>query len=280
VLLALLLHLLACPALAQTASARTVQQLPSSEQGTAVCGPLQVRWSNVRSFDPNVPGSVSLQATAPDGQLVLDLHQPLRAGEVLSPLWCGDVLDDGSQALAYQTFSGGAHCCFSASVVLLAPGSPHLLDANLVNGGLSLPRQLDGQGPLALQASSDVFAYFDDLSFAASPFMPLVYAFDGSHYVEATRQFPDLLQSDIDQATADLVAAVARPAPAQVPPQIVDQEQESIALRLYGLHVLLGDVDQALPALEAGVSPPVARWLHANAAAASDALAQVYTLDT
>ena len=278
-LLTLVLHLATASVMAQTASEAGVEQLPSSEQGMAVCGQDQVRWSNTRSFDPNVPGSVSLQATAADGQLVLDLHQPLRAGEVLRPLWCGDVLGDGSQALAYQTFSGGAHCCFSASVVLLAPGSPHLLDADLGNGGLSLPRQLDGQGPLELSASSDVFAYFDDLSFAASPFMPLVYAYDGSRYVEATHHFPDLLQSDIDQATADLAAAIARPAPAQVPPQLADQEQKSIALRLYGLHVLLGDADQTLPAVEGRVSPPVARWLQANAAAASDALAQVYTLD-
>jgi hypothetical protein len=266
--------------MAQTASESGVQQLPSSDQGTAVCGDSQLRWSNTRSFDPNVPGSVTVQATAPDGQLLLDLHQPLRAGEVLRPLWCGDVLGDGSQALAYQTFSGGAHCCFSASVVLLAAGSPHLLDADLGNGGLSLPRQLDGSGPLELRASSDVFAYFDDLSFAASPFMPLVYAYDGSRYVEATRQVPDLLQLAIDQATADLAEAVARPVPAQVPPQVAYQEQESVALRLYGLHVLLGDADQALPVLEARVSPPVARWLQANAAAASDALAQVYTLES
>ena len=26
-------------------------------------------------------------------------------------LWCGDVLGDGSTALAFETYSGGAHCC-------------------------------------------------------------------------------------------------------------------------------------------------------------------------
>jgi hypothetical protein len=191
----------------------------------------------------------------------------------------GTVLGDGSQVLALETFSGGAHCCFTASLVLLQPGGAHVLDADLGNGGLVQPAQLDDGGPLELPAASDVFAYFDDLSFAASPFMPLVFAFDGTRYVEATRQFPDRITEAIAQAEADLSAAVARRPPAQIPPQLAFQEQESVALRLYGLHVLLGDADAALPLIQAQVSPPAASWLAANAPAALDAMAQRYNLD-
>src|SRR6202035_434299 len=127
-------------------------------------------------------------------------------------------------------------CCFTASLIMLQPGGPHLLDADLGNGGLVQPVQLDGSGPLELPAACDVFAYFDDLSFAASPFMPLVFTYDGTAYVEATRQFPDRITDEITRAESDLSVAVARRVPAQVPPQLVFQEQESVALRLYGLH--------------------------------------------
>jgi hypothetical protein len=254
----------------------SVTSFPFAESGTAQCGGLQVAWNNMRSVTFGVNGSAELTATAPDGSTVFDLAQTLRPGERLVPRWCGDVLGDGSQVLAYEMFSGGAHCCFSASVVSLSPEGRHLLDADLGNGGLGMPQQLTDSGPMALVASSDVFAYFDDLSFAASPFMPLIYAYDGQQYVESTRQFPDVIQADIDKANADLDAALARPPQPNVPPQFANQEQESVALRLYGLHWLLGDADTAVADLESRVSPDVAAWLDANAQAATDAMAQVY----
>jgi hypothetical protein len=260
------------------ASDGSVVQFPADDSGSVQCGPDQVTWSNMRSFSVDVPGAATFQATAPDGSVVVDLAQPLVPGEKLVPLWCGDLLGDGSQVVGLETFSGGAHCCFSVSVVRLAPGASHLLDADLGNGGLDLPQQLDGTGALELVGSSDVFAYFDDLSFAASPFMPLVYAFDGEQYVEATRQFPDRIQAEIDQAEAALTEAVARPTPPNTPARFRYQEQESVALRLYGLHVLLGDADAALPLIQRQVAPPVASWLATNAPAAEAAMANVYNL--
>lgn len=253
-----------------------IQRLPRDDSGSAVCGAIQVDWSNTRSLDPATPGSVSLRATADDGTLLVDLSRELAPGERLIPLWCGDVVGDGSQVLGLETFSGGAHCCFSVSVVALEPSARHLLDVDLGNGGLAAPEQIDGSGSLELPGGSDVFAYFDDLSFAASPFMPLVFAYDGQRYVEATRQFPDRLAAQVDQADADLAEAVARPAPPGQPPRLMFQEQESVALRLYGLHVLLGDADAALPGIQGQVAPPVAEWLAANAPAAADAIAHVY----
>jgi hypothetical protein len=257
-------------------SAQPVQPLPTAESGSAQCGGDQIIWSNMRSFTFGVNGSATLRVTAPDGSVILDINRPLAPGERLTPRWCGDVLNDGSRVLAYEIFSGGAHCCFSESVVQLAPGGRHLLDVELGNGGLGQPQQLGDGGPHELIASSDVFAYFDDLSFAASPFMPLIYAYDGQQYVEATRQFPDVIKADIDQANAALEEAVSRPVPPKTPPQFALQEQKSIALRLYGLHVLLGDADEALPNIQQRVAPDVATWLGANAPSATEAMAQVY----
>ena len=133
---------------------------------------------------------------------------------------------------------------------------------------------------MQLVGGSDVFAYFDDLSFAASPFMPLIYVYDdGSRqYVEATRQYPDYLRDEVSKVEADLPDAVARSTSGQVPPQLRYQEQESAALHLYGLHLLLGDADTALPQIEAEVSPPVVAWLDANAEQAAGAMSGVYDL--
>jgi hypothetical protein len=264
--------------IAYAQDAPPVQQLPIEDTGSAMCGQHTIQWANEPSQNLQTPGSASLQAIAPDGQPIVDQSWPLAPGEKIIPLWCGDLLGDGRQILAFESFSGGAHCCFTATVLALEPGAPHLLDAELGNGGLVQPRQLDGAGPIELPATSDVYAYFDDLSFAASPFLPLVFAYDGAQYVEATRQFPDVLTEQIAQAEAELADAVARQGSAPGPARLDYHGQESIALRLYALHVLLGDADQVLPTLQARVSPPVAVWLRTNASAALDALAHVYDL--
>jgi len=46
-----------------------------------------------------------------------------------------------------------------------------------------------------------------------------------------------------------------------------------------GLHVLLGDADQALPLIQARAQPPVSQWLDAHASAAVEAMAQRYNLN-
>jgi hypothetical protein len=257
-----------------------VTLLSNDDNGSADCGPDHLTWHNLGSFDLARPGSASLRATAPDGSLLFDLAEPLPPGQKLIPLWCGDLLGNGSQVLGYENFSGGAHCCFSVSIAPLQPGAAHLLDVDLGNGGLSQPQQLDGDGPLELVGASDVLAYFDDLSYAASPFLSLVFAYDpaSQQYVEATREFPDHLEGEMAQASADLGEAVRRPVDQSIPERYRYEEQESVALRLYALHVLLGDADEALPALERQVAAPVAAWLVANAPAARAAMADVYDL--
>lgn len=252
-----------------------IQSLPNANSGTALCGGTQVTWTSRPSNMPLVQGSAMLRAVLPDGTVIADMNWQLPVGQRLIMRWCGDTLGDGTTALSYDMFSGGAHCCFSSTVLLLEPGARHLLDVSLGNGGMGLPRQLsDADGPLELVGSSDVFAYFDSLPFVASPFMPIVYAYDADQgtYVEATRQFPDYLTAQAADADAALAAAPV----AKAPGPLAYEEQESISLRLYGLHVLLGDADTALPRIERRLSPEAAAWLAANAPAAVDAMTAVY----
>ena len=70
--------------------------------------------------------------------------------------------------------------------------------------------------------------------------------------------FPDLLQEELKQAQTDLADVVTRQTVVGGGGSRFDyQEQEGVALRLYGLHVLVGDGDQSLPAIQSMVAPPV-----------------------
>src|SRR5262245_17686023 len=178
--------------------------MASETSGADDCGAVHVAWDTAPLPTFQTEGRARLQATAADGQPLFELSWRLGPGEQLIPLWCADLLGDGRWALAFERFSGGAHCCFSATILLLEPGAPRLLEMDLGNSGLVEPRQLDGSGPLEVPTQSDVLAYFDGLAYAASPVLPMVLAFDGAHYVDATRQFRDLLNDELRHAQADL----------------------------------------------------------------------------
>jgi hypothetical protein len=234
--------------------------------GSAACGSVNVTWSTP-DFSPSLdPQTVTIHATDAAGNAVFDVSQETRGPESLGPVWCGDLLGDGRQVLNYAEFSGGAHCCFSGSVVLLDGSGQHLLDWGLGSFGLELPQQLDGSGALEIPGVSPLFSYYGDLSFVSSPTMPVVYAYDGNKYTEATARFPSYFAPELAQAEAD----VARFKPGQ--------DQESAALKVYALHLLLGDGDKALASLNSRVAPVTQNWLASHAAEVRDKMAQAYTL--
>jgi hypothetical protein len=244
---------------------QSVQAIEASS-GSATCGSVNVTWSAPSMSFSLDPQTVTIHATDAAGSTAFDVSQEVRGPESLGPVWCGDLLGDGRQVLNYAEFSGGAHCCFSGSVVLLDGSGQHLLDWGLGSFGLELPQQLDGSGALEIPGVSPLFSYYGDLSFVSSPTMPVVYAYDGTKYTDATARFPSYFAPELAQAEAD----VARFKPGQ--------DQEGAALKVYALHLLLGDGDKALAALQSRVAPATRNWLVSHAAEVRDRMAQAYTL--
>jgi hypothetical protein len=234
---------------------------------SATCGGVTVTWSVPKPTFTTDTQTATIHASDTAGNALFDLSQDVVGPETLGPVWCGDLLGDGRQALNYSMFSGGAHCCFSGSVVVLDGSGEHLLDWGLGSYGLLLPQQLDGSGPLAIPGVSPLFNYYDNLGFANSPTLPIVYAYDGTRYVEATAHFTGYLSVELANAESDLTRA--RPG---------NLEQEAAALKVYALHLLLGDGEKALASLESRVLPAVRSWLASHAAEVRSTMAQAYSL--
>ncbi|HWG85973.1 MAG TPA: hypothetical protein VNT60_10900, partial [Deinococcales bacterium] len=135
------------------------------------------------------------------------------AGVELS--FCQDITNDGHPEALIGTFSGGAHCCFTQHLWSLAPQPRKLLELHTGDAPTMTPRQLDGRGPLELVTYDGRFAYAYGLSFAASPFLPVVYSLKGGRYVNDTRSFPGVLLNahrqslGRDDATAALSGTAA-----------------------------------------------------------------------
>lgn len=179
-----------------------------------------------------------------------------------------DLNADGVQDVIVFHFTGGAHCC-SEYMVFRDTYTGMLLDHyfSLGNGGIGSVTDLDGDGVPELEGSDDRLAYFTDLSYAASPSLPLVLCRTGDGtYTDCTARFPDRLQAAADEFEASLSDAVQR--------QASDEEKRSYALGLVTAYLLMAPTDEGWNKV-ASLCPECETWLLQNQAELENRLAYV-----
>lgn len=90
------------------------------QEGSATCGEFLVEWSR-QEKGPSGRVEAVLLVTAGDDAPILEVVRRFEPSSFafITPLWCGDLLGDGSTVLGYSVFSGGAHCCFTAEAFVL-----------------------------------------------------------------------------------------------------------------------------------------------------------------
>ncbi len=119
-----------------------------------------------------------------------------------------DVTGDGHPDLVIETYSGGAHCCWSTIIYDLGPTLTEVLRSRPSNCGGVL-RDLDGDGVLEFETCDDVFAYVY-CPYAMSPSVRAVLRYQpGQGYGPASPQFAALYVQDIAEHTA--LAQAAQP---------------------------------------------------------------------
>jgi len=101
----------------------------------------------------------------------------------------------GSDELRVTAFTGGAHCCSTDYFFSRREGLRTLLVFTGGNDGINAIRDLDGDGRPEILAGNDALAYTGDLSYAASPHLPLVLAWNGRRFVDRTAHFPRLVEA-------------------------------------------------------------------------------------
>ncbi len=164
-------------------------------------------------------------------------------------LQCGDFTGAGAQNLLIESYTGGAHCCFVYNLLALASGYPSLFHWNAGNGGITRIALLRGHRPYEIVGTDDRFAYFDSLPFAASPVIPVVFAFRSGQYVNATRDYPETISADQAQAYQDLGKCTE------------DICQQELALKIYADGVLLNQGAKTLNDLQGSLSAAAYTWL-------------------
>jgi len=179
-----------------------------------------------------------------------------------------DLDADGVEDVIVFHFTGGAHCCSEYLVFSEGPSGIQLDDwFSLGNGGVVGVEDLDGDGVPELDAWDDRLAYFTDLSYAASPSLPLVLCRTGEGtYTDCTILFPDRMQAAADAFEAALSDAVQR--------QASDEEKRSAALGLVTAHLLLAPTDEGWLKVR-NLCPECEAWLLQNQGELENRLAYV-----
>jgi hypothetical protein len=168
-----------------------------------------------------------------------------------------DLNGDGLVEAIVLHFTGGAHCCFEYWIFSEGPSGIQLDDAFLLNNGaIGEVQDLDGDGVLELDGSDDRFAYFPDLSYADSPFLPLVLCrtAEGTYH-DCTPQFPERLEESAGSYEQALSDAVQRGGE--------DYEKRSPALGLLASLMRLGRDDEGWSKV-VSLCPECATWLLQN----------------
>jgi hypothetical protein len=119
-----------------------------------------------------------------------------------------DVTGEGYPDVIIETYTGGAHCCFSTIVYDLGPTLTKVLESPQSNCGGSF-EDLDGDGVFEFVTCDDLFAYAY-CSFAASPIVQVILQYEpGRGYVPASPRFAHLYAGPI--ATHTQMAEAAQP---------------------------------------------------------------------
>jgi hypothetical protein len=168
-----------------------------------------------------------------------------------------DVNADGVDDAIVTHFTGGAHCCFEYLIFSEAPEGIRLDDwFSIGNANITEVVDLDGDGIPELQTYDDRLAYFPDLCYACSPFLPLVLCRSVQDvYYDCTPQFPELLEAAAEEFEGRLRDAVQQ--------QLDEYETRSSALGLLASYLRVGLVEEGWSSVE-NLCPECSVWLSDN----------------
>jgi hypothetical protein len=112
-----------------------------------------------------------------------------------------DVTGEGNPDVVIQTYTGGAHCCFSTIIYDLGPPLSKVLETPQSNCGVTLV-QLDPDSAYEILTCDDIFAYVY-CCYAGSPIVRVILDYEPGHgYLPASPRFADLYVDDIATHTA------------------------------------------------------------------------------
>ena len=157
-------------------------------------GPYAIHlWRNTASDSLGFDNVATISA---GGQVLAQVQAVSGFGEFTGT----DVTGEGQPDVVIETFSGGAHCCFSTLVYDLGPALTKVMETPQSNCSGQF-EDLDGDGAFEFVTCDDLFAC-TYCACAFSPFVRVILQYEpGRGYVPASPRFADLYAGEIGEHT-------------------------------------------------------------------------------
>lgn len=150
------------------------------------------------------------------------------------------------EELVIDTYSGGAHCCFTTHMYQLDDPTKEMYTGKSF---FSL-EDLDGDGKEEVISRSMV--YLEDIPFCCQPFYETVGVWNGENFVDRTALFPAFAEANMAQNRTELLEANSTQD---------EVGQKSAAFGFYANAVMLNQGEQAWQWLEQNAASNILEWL-------------------
>jgi hypothetical protein len=216
--------------------------LDTRNKGKFRCGDNLIRWFNHPEEDVwSAPPWLLISNEKGETLLEINEKKPLKT-VVIQPHWCRDILANGMPALAYTHRNATQVVSLQQPMQVIVASDEYRL----------IPRQLDKTPALELVGHYTLFDRLPGISASDQPCLPVVLAFDGKEYRESTRQYPQVIRAELNEALRNV-------------DRTTGEQQKATALRALGNYVLSGEPYKGLAHIRLRLSEDVASWLNEEA---------------
>lgn len=196
-------------------------------------------WDN--SSDSNFGGR-ALRTISPDGERIETEDFMIELAQTPN----NDLNKNGIPDIEIQSYSGGAHCCFSTTLLELSSPASVVFD-HAFSECPAISTDLDLDGIPEYQSCDDIWAY-EYCSYAESPLPTVIWKWNGDIYEIANAEFPQAYQADIARGLELFLSLKAETVEWTPTP-------ECSALALTLPYLYLGKQDLAYEALKLSYTP-------------------------
>jgi len=108
-----------------------------------------------------------------------------------------DLNNDGKKEIFIDSYSGGAHCCYTLYAGKFSKGNFILTDSLFLGNGFYEVKDIDNNGKAELECSNDMFAYAFT-NYAETVFPTMVYRYEKGKLINVTSEYKSLIRNELD----------------------------------------------------------------------------------
>ena len=163
-----------------------------------------------------------------------------------------DITGNGIAEIIIEHYSGGTHCCTDYIILDISNKKlKEIWNFYASNGSILKIEDIEGDGIKEIITACDCLAYFADLPYYVSRFLPRIFKYNDGNFYECTMEYPGIFDPYVEKFCKGIKEAEN------------DVEEKSNYLALMAIHILRGKTLQGhLKSEKCGSSVETINWFY------------------